>query len=80
MAATEELAGKKPSGLLSPLTGASCYNFITSLVERKIITSGEIIEQIESLAAKEVSQVLDFIRLLGEQPGSSPNVNERKSR
>ena len=32
------------------------------------MTKGEIIEQIESLSDKEVSQVFDFIKLLREQP------------
>jgi len=32
------------------------------------MTKGEIIEQIESLSDEEVSQVLDFIKLLQEQP------------
>jgi hypothetical protein len=32
------------------------------------MTKGKIIEQIESLSDEEVSQVLDFIKLLREQP------------
>ena len=32
------------------------------------MTKGKIVEQIESLSDEEVSQVLDFIKLLREQP------------
>ena len=32
------------------------------------MTKGKIIEQLENLSDEEVSQVLDFIRLLREQP------------
>jgi len=32
------------------------------------MTKGKIIEQLESLSDKEVSQVLDFIKLIRQQP------------
>jgi len=34
----------------------------------KSMTKEKIMEQIESLSAEEISQVLDYIRLLQEQP------------